>query len=43
MNGGRRPVGILLLAIFFAGGALICLVTMLALAFPGGILKPSGG
>ena len=26
--------------IFFAAGALICLVTMLALAFPGGMLEP---
>jgi hypothetical protein len=29
-----------LLVIFFAGGALICLVTMLALAFPAGLLEP---
>ena len=29
-----------MLVIFFAGGALICLVTMLALAFPGGLLDP---
>jgi uncharacterized membrane protein (UPF0136 family) len=29
-----------LLIIFFATGALICLVTMLALAFPGGLLEP---
>jgi hypothetical protein len=29
-----------LLVIFFAAGALICLVTMLALAFPGGVLEP---
>jgi hypothetical protein len=29
-----------LLVIFFAAGALICLVTMLALAFPGGSLEP---
>ena len=42
-NGGEmphRPVGVTLLAIFFAAGALICLVTMLALAFPGGMLEP---
>lgn len=26
--------------IFFAAGSLICLVTMLALAFPGGFLEP---
>ena len=29
-----------MLVIFFAAGALICLVTMLALAFPGGFLEP---
>jgi hypothetical protein len=29
-----------LLVIFFAAGAVICFVTMLALAFPGGILEP---
>jgi len=29
-----------LLVIFFAAGAVICLVTMLALAFPGGLLEP---
>jgi hypothetical protein len=28
-----------LLAIFFAAGALVCLVTMLALVFPGSFLK----
>ena len=36
----RRSVGITLLVIFFTAGALICLVTMLALAFPGGFLEP---
>jgi hypothetical protein len=36
----RRSVGTTLLVIFFAAGALICLVTMLALAFPGGLLEP---
>jgi hypothetical protein len=36
----RRFVGTTLLVIFFAAGALICLVTMLALAFPGGFLEP---
>jgi hypothetical protein len=36
----RRGVGTTLLVIFFAAGALICLVTMLALAFPGGFLEP---
>jgi len=34
-----RPLGITLLVIFFAGGALIAWVTMLALAFPGGFLE----
>ncbi len=29
-----------MLAIFFAAGALICLITMVALAFPGGFLEP---
>lgn len=33
-------VGTTLLAIFFAAGALICLVIVLALAFPGGFLEP---
>jgi apolipoprotein N-acyltransferase len=36
----HRPVGITLLVIFFAAGSLICLMTMLALAFPGGFLEP---
>jgi hypothetical protein len=40
MSRNRPPVGIILLALFFAAGALICLVTMLALAFPGGFLDP---
>ena len=40
MNRGRRPVGIILLVIFFGAGAIICLATMLALAFPGGFLEP---
>jgi hypothetical protein len=35
----RLPVGIKLLVIFFAAGALICSVVMLALAFPGGVLE----
>jgi len=35
-----RPLGITLLVIFFTAGALIAWTTMLALAFPGGILKP---
>jgi hypothetical protein len=38
MNRGR-PIGVILLAIFFGAGALICLATMLALAFPGGFLE----
>ena len=29
-----------MLVIFFATGALICFVTVLALAFPGGLLEP---
>jgi hypothetical protein len=40
VNQNRRSVGTTLLVIFFAAGALICLVTMLALAFPGGFLEP---
>ncbi|MFN2622264.1 MAG: hypothetical protein ABR611_05405 [Chthoniobacterales bacterium] len=39
MNSTRRPVGITLLVIFFAAGALICSVVMLALAFPGSFLE----
>jgi uncharacterized membrane protein (UPF0136 family) len=40
VNTVRHPVGIILLIIFFAAGALICILVMLALAFPGGILEP---
>jgi hypothetical protein len=40
VNSQHRPVGITLLIIFFGAGALICLVVMLALAFPGGFLEP---
>jgi hypothetical protein len=40
VNQSRRSVGTILLVIFFAAGALTCLVTMLALAFPGGFLEP---
>jgi hypothetical protein len=40
VNQRRRSVGTTLLVAFFASGALICLVTMLALAFPGGFLEP---
>ncbi len=39
MKSRRRSIGRVLLAIFFAAGALICLVTMLALAFPGSFLE----
>ena len=38
MKSRRRSIGRVLLAIFFAAGAFICLVTMLALAFPGSFL-----
>ena len=37
-NARNRSVGIVLLVLFFAAGALICLVTTLALAFPGSLL-----
>jgi hypothetical protein len=40
VNRNRPPVGIILLVIFFGAGALICFVTMMALAFPGGFLEP---
>ena len=40
MNQRHRFVGLTLLVVFFAAGALICLVTMLALAFPGEFLEP---
>jgi hypothetical protein len=39
MNQSSRSVGTILLVIFFAAGALICLVTMLALALPGSCLE----
>jgi len=35
-----RPGGITALAIFFAAGATISLVTTIALLFPGGVLEP---
>lgn len=35
MKQKRRPIGITLLVVFFAAGALICSLVMLALAFPG--------
>ncbi len=40
MEQERLPLGIKLLVIFFAAGALICSVVMLALACPGGVLEP---
>lgn len=39
MERKRLPVGILLLVLFFAAGAVICIVVMLALAFPGSFLE----
>ena len=39
MNPKHRSLGTIWLIIFFAAGALICLVTMLALAFPGSFLE----
>ena len=39
MNQQRLSVGTTLLVIFFASGALICLLVVLALAFPGGSLE----
>ena len=36
----RLPLGIKLLSIFFAFGAAICLITIVALLFPGGALDP---
>jgi uncharacterized membrane protein (UPF0136 family) len=35
-----RSIGTTLFVIFFGAGALFCLLTMLALAFPGGFLEP---
>lgn len=35
-----RPIGVTLIAIFFGAGAVICFITVLALAFPGGFLEP---
>lgn len=40
MNNQRLPLGIKLLAAFFAIGALICSITLVALLFPGGALDP---
>lgn len=39
MKPGKLSVGTTLLIIFFAAGALVCLVTVLALAFPGSFLE----
>ena len=39
MNPKCRSLGTILLIIFFAAGASVCLVTMLALAFPGSLLE----
>ena len=39
MERKRLPVGIVLLVVFFAAGALICALIMLALAFPGGVFE----
>ena len=39
MNSRKRSVGTTLLTIFFAAGALICFLTILALAFPGTFLQ----
>src|SRR5438874_13732284 len=36
----RLPLGVKLLAIFFAFGAAICVITIIALLFPGGALEP---
>jgi hypothetical protein len=38
VNQQRPSVGTTLFVVFFAGGALICLLIVLALAFPGGSL-----
>src|SRR4051794_34481761 len=39
VNPKRRRIATLLLAVFFAAGALISVITMLALAFPGTFLE----
>ena len=36
----RTPLGIKLLSAFFGFGAAICLITIIALLFPGGALEP---
>jgi len=35
----RRSVGTILLIVFFAAGAVICLITMFSLVFPGSFLE----
>jgi hypothetical protein len=40
MSEQRGPVGIKLLVAFFGFGAAICLLTIVALLFPGGALEP---
>ena len=35
----RRSVGTILLMVFFAAGAVICLITMFSLVFPGSFLE----
>jgi hypothetical protein len=40
MSQQRAPLGIKLLAAFFAFGTGICLITIIALLFPGGALDP---
>lgn len=39
----NRPLGITLLAVFFGGGAFICFITVMGLAFPGGLLEAIWG
>ena len=39
MDQKRRPLGIILLVLFFAAGAVVCSLVMLALAFPGSFLE----
>jgi hypothetical protein len=40
MSQPRVPLGIKLLSAFFAFGATVCLLTIIALLFPGGALEP---
>ncbi len=40
MSQERAPLGIKLLSAFFAVGAAICSITIVALLFPGGVLEP---